>query len=148
MRRGIWLVIALMALMIVMGCGPQPSQKAGQAVLFEGLVNLFDNGIYYRGTQIGSIQGTETGKGNVSRVAIAISPEFAASMGDHVVFFVDKGRLEAAQLQSFGVPLEPGAPICGFGSRAELNWFKFKTLLKDRVGAARQRAFALQARMG
>jgi len=148
MRRGIWFVIALMALMISMGCAPQPSQKAGQAVLFDGLINVFDNGIYYRGTQIGSIQATETGKGNVTRVTIAISPEFAANMGEHVVFYVDGGHLEAAQLQSFGIPLEPGAPLCGFASQAEFNWFKFKTLLKDRVGAARQRALGLQARMG
>ena len=148
MRRGIWFVIALMALMVSIGCAPQPSQKAGQAVLFDGLVNLFDNGIYYRGTQIGSIQTTEAGKGNVTRVNIAISPEFAASMGDHIAFYVDGGRLEAAQLQTFGTPLEPGAPLCGFVSKAEFNWFKLKTLLYDRVGAARQRALALQARMG
>jgi len=148
MRRGIWFVIALMALMISMGCAPQPSQKAGQAVLFDGLINLFDNSIYYRGTQIGSIQATDTSKGNVTRVTIAITPEFAAGMGDQIVFYVDGGHLEAAQLQSFGIPLEPGAPLCGFASKAEFNWFKFKTLLKDRVGAARQRALGLQARMG
>lgn len=148
MRRGIWFVMALMALMISMGCAPQPSQKAGQAVFFDGLINVFDHGVYHRGTQIGSIQATETGKANVTRVTIAITPEFAASMGDHVVFYVDGGHLEAAQLQSFGIPLEPGAPLCGFASKAEFNWFKFKTLLKDRVGASRQRALALQARMG
>lgn len=148
MRRGIWFVMALMALMISMGCAPQPSQKAGQAVFFDGLINVFDNGIYYRGTPIGTIQATETGKANVTRVTIAISPEFAASMGEHVVFYVDGGHLEAAQLQSFGIPLEPGAPLCGFASKGEFNWFKFKTLLKDRVGASRQRALALQARMG
>lgn len=148
MRRGFWFLIVLMALMVSVGCAPPNSQKAGQAVLFDGLVNIFDDGVYYRGTLIGSTQGTETGKGNVTRINIAISSEFAPNMGEHVVFYVDRGRLEAAQLQSFGTALEQGAPLCGFGSKVEFNWFKFKTLLNDRVGAARQRALALQARMG
>lgn len=149
MRRGLRFLIALMALTVVgMGCAPQPSQKAGQAVLFDGLINLFDDGIYYRGSRIGNIQATETGKGNVTRVNIAISAEFSSNVGDHVVFYVDGGHLEAALLQPLGAPLEPGMPLCGFGSKAEFNWFKFKTLLNDRVGAARQRTMALQTRMG
>jgi hypothetical protein len=137
-----------MALMIGAGCAPQPSQKAGQAVFFDGLTNVFDDGVYLRGTRIGNIQAAETGKGNVTRINIAIAPEFASNMGAHMAFYVDGGRLEAAQLQNFGTALEAGAPLCGFASKAEFNWFKFKTLLNDRVGAARQRALALQARMG
>ncbi len=148
MRRGFWFLIAIMTLTVGVGCAPQPSQKAGQVVLFDGMINVFDDGIYHRGSRIGSIQATETGPGNVTRVQIAISPEFAPSMGDHVAFYVDGGHLEAVLLQPFGAPLAPSAPLCGFGSKVDFNWFKFKTLLNDRVGAARQRALMLQTRMG
>ncbi|MFZ1985701.1 MAG: hypothetical protein WAU91_14880 [Desulfatitalea sp.] len=147
MRRGVWFGIVLMVLLIGAGCSPQPSQD-GQKVLFDGLTNVFDNGVYYRGTQVGTIQSKETGSANVTRITIMVTPDFAPWMGNHVVFFVDGGRLEAVQLQAFGDPLEKGAPLCGFASKAEFNWFKFKTLLNDRVSAARQRALALQAGLG
>lgn len=147
MRRGVWFGIVLMVLLIGAGCAPQPSQD-GQKVLFDGLINVFDSGVYYRGMQVGTIQSTETGSANVTQVTIALTPDFTPRMGNHVVFYVDGGRLEAVPLQAFGDPLEKGAPLCGFASKAEFNWFKFKTLLNDRVGAARQRALALQARLG
>jgi len=147
MRRGVWFGIVLMVLLIDAGCAPQPSQD-GQKVLFDGFTNVFDKGVYYRGTQIGTIQSTETGSANVTQITIAVSPDFKPQMGNHVVFYVDGGRLEAVQLQAFGDPLEKGTPLCGFASKAEFNWFKFKTLLNDRVSAARQRVLVLQARLG
>lgn len=81
------------------------------------------------------------------QVVIQLSPDALQTLGSPV-FYVDRGRLEAERLDCLSSPLEKGALLCGLASKTELNWFKFKTVLRDRMAAARQRALFLRARFG
>ena len=64
------------------------------------------------------------------------------------VFFVDNGRLTAFRIAPLGKPTTQGDNLCGFGSKAALNWFRFKTLLTNRIYKARQIADTLTRRFG
>jgi hypothetical protein len=155
MRPGSWLGLALMISVLLAGCAPKPSQpskvsKSSQddiAVLFDGIANLCDQGVYLNGVRIGQIQSSQLGAGNVTKTSIQLSPEAVQMLGN-MVFYIDMCQLKAVELQGVGAPFQKGAPLCGFTSKAELNWFKFKTLLSDRIAAAKRRAAALQARFG
>jgi hypothetical protein len=155
MRPGSWFGSALMISVLLAGCAAKPSQpsKASQAsqngiaVLFDGIANLCDQGVYLNGVRIGQIQSSQLGAGNVTKTSIQLSPEAVQMLGN-LVFYVDMCRMQAIALQGIGSPFQKGAPLCGFTSKAEFNWFKFKTLLSDRIAAARRRAMALQARFG
>jgi hypothetical protein len=43
---------------------------------------------------------------------------------------------------------DQGDLLCGFNSWASLNWFKFKTLISDRIAVAKYRARNLNDRFG
>lgn len=149
MRRWGGFYTALMILTItvgVAGCARVPQQD-GYAVMFEGAVRLYDDGVYYNGTRVGEVQSAEKGNGFVTRLRIGFAPEFIEKMGANLAMYVDNGRLVADKLQGLGGDLDPQVPLCGFSSQVGFNWFKFKTLLNDRIPAARQRALELQARM-
>lgn len=158
MRPGSWFGFALMISVLLAGCSSKPSQpsnaskvsKTSQdaiAVLFDGIANLCDQGVYLNGVRIGQVQSSQLGAGNVTRTNIQLSPEAVQMLGN-MVFYIDMCRLQAIELQGIGSPFQKGAPLCGFTSKAELKWFKFKTLLSDRIAAAKRRAMALQARFG
>jgi hypothetical protein len=143
-----WVGILLVLSLLALGSGCAKAKQDGHAVMFEGLVQLYDQGVYFNGTRVGEVQSVDKGAGHVTRVLIQFSPGFIEKMGSNVAIYVDGGRLQADKLQGLGGALDPAAPICGFGSQAALNWFKFKTLLNDRIPVAQRRALELQARMG
>ncbi|KJS30319.1 MAG: hypothetical protein VR64_16575 [Desulfatitalea sp. BRH_c12] len=152
MRAGIWFGFILM-LAVFAGCAPPEASRVTSqedyAVMFDGLANVYDQGVYLDGAQIGQIQSTEVGVGNVTRMMIRLSPQALQEMGTNTVFLVKMGRLEGLRLQGLGAePLQKGAPLCGFTSTADWTWFKVKTLLNDRIVAAQKRAQALQLRFG
>lgn len=147
MRHRVLVCATLMLIFMVAGCAVNQSQT-GDAVLFDGPVHLFDEGVYWQGTKVGTVVNQETGSGNILRVTVDLSPELKNQMGNNMAIYVDNGRLSVARLQGIGEPLEAGTPLCGFTSKTDLHWFKFKTLLNDRITKATQRALSLQAQFG
>lgn len=145
MRRWGGMVMTLIIIALVAGCAKAPQE--GYVVMFEGSIRLYDNGVYFNGTNVGEVLTTEKGSGYVTRLMVHFNPEFINKIGQNVALYVDGGRLAVDKLQGIGGRSEEKTPLCGFGSEAAFNWFKFKTLLKDRIPAATQRALALQARM-
>lgn len=139
-RFSITLIIAAVAF----GCAPQVKQD-GNAVLFDGIINLYEEGVYFGGERVGSIQSREIA-GGITKLIIRLSPDFVAQTGNNLALYIHAGRLEAAMLQRIGQTLGKDALLCGFASKSELNWFKIKTLLNDRIDAAQKRAAALQMR--
>ena len=147
MRLWVGFLVTLLVYVVATGCAPKDKQD-GYAVLFDGQIHLYDDGVYYTGNQVGSIQSKQAGEGGITRLTIALSPDFVADTGNNLALYVHAGRLEVAKLQTLGQVLEKDALLCGFVSKSELTWFKIKTLLNDRIKAAQIRAAALQARLG
>ncbi|MDA8139843.1 MAG: hypothetical protein M0036_14430 [Desulfobacteraceae bacterium] len=146
MRRRVGILLLLSILALFSGCAK--AKQEGHAVMFEGLVQLGEQGVYFKGERVGEVLSLDQGAGYVTRAMVRLSPEFITHMGNNMALYVDSGLLQADTLQGMGGEFDPTVPICGFGSQAAFNWFKFKTLLNDRVFVARQRALELQARMG
>ena len=148
-KMRLWNAIALvMALIGLMGCSPMVASQEGIDVMFEGNPRIYKQDVYYRGQVIGQILNQEEGNGSVYKVSIRLVPEYDKEAGKHWVFYADNGGLNASKISAGGQPLTKGDKICGFSSKAALNWFKLKTLLSDRVYKANQIAGALSRRFG
>jgi hypothetical protein len=130
------------------GCSQSGSKQEGIQVMFENNPRVYKNQVYYFGQVIGQVVDQKPGNGSVFMVVIRLASAYAKDVGHHWVFYVDNGCLNAAMLNASGAPLEAGGRLCGFDSKAALNWFKFKTLLTDRVYKATQKAESLSRRFG
>lgn len=151
MRRGSLCFIGVVcALIMIAGCSAseKPNPKGGVGVLFDNVPLLFDAGVYHLGSQVGEIVTTTNGVAGVTKLVVTLQPEFAAREGGNLAFYAHAGRLEAVTLANMGRPLENGAVLSGFTSKAGLYWFRLKTLLSDRVSSASRRAEQLNQRLG
>jgi len=146
MRLWVGFTMTLLIVALTVGCAPQGKQD-GYAVLFDGMVNIFEDGIYFNGKEVGGVLSKVENTSGVTTLSVSLSPEFVAEIGNNIAFYAHAGRLEATRLQRMGQALKKGEPLCGFISKSELNWFKIKTLLNDRINAAKKRAATLQARL-
>lgn len=147
MRYWIAIVLAVAGIGLA-GCNPMTSSRQGRGVMFESPPRIYKQEVFYGGRAIGRILDQKTGRGSVHKVTIQLSPEHINKTDSNWVFYVDDGRLTAFPIAAFGNPLAQGDNICGFGSKAALNWFRFKTLLTDRIYRARQIADTLTRRFG
>jgi hypothetical protein len=144
-----WFVVVIaMACIGLTGCNPLTSDQQGHDVIFENAPGIYKQEIYYRGRTIGRILDQKTGQGWVHKVTIQLSPEHAGKTDSNWVYYVNKGRLTAYRIAALGNPQDQGVNICGFDSKAALNWFRFKTLLTNRIYKARQMADSLTRRFG
>ena len=139
------MVVALIGLM---GCSPMVSSQEGIDVMFERNPRIYKQDVYYHGHIIGHILDQKAGNASVYKVTIRLVSEYDQLAGKHWVFYAENGGLNASKISAAGQPLTAGDKICGFGSKAALNWFKLKTLLTDRVYKANQIADALSRRFG
>jgi hypothetical protein len=146
-KRWIAIVLAVAGIGLA-GCNPMTSSRQGLGVVFENPPRIYQQEVYFRGQTIGQILDQETGRGSVHKVTIQLAPEHLNKAASNWVFYVDKGRLNAFQIAAFGNPPDPEANICGFGSKAALNWFRFRTLLTNRIYKAGQIANDLTRRFG
>ena len=122
------------------------NDRQGIHVYFESSPNIYQSDVYWFGKVVGKITDHQVGRGSVARLTIQIDPQFKERVGSHWAFYVDQGRLTAGQLSLSGDAVGAGDSICGFNSKASFNWFKFKTLLNDRVGRAMNMADQLHLR--
>ncbi|MEJ2158467.1 MAG: hypothetical protein P8X96_24345 [Desulfobacteraceae bacterium] len=143
-RQVVLVIITLMVFAGIVGC--QPSGGEGIHVMFKGVPKIHHTEVYHNGRVVGSILEQATDSNGASQVTIRIDPEFRPYAGHHWAFYVDMGRLTAGRLNSSGEPLQPGDLMCGFHSKAAFNWFKVKTLLRDRIAEAGRRAEKLHFR--
>jgi hypothetical protein len=144
-----WIAVMLsMAVIGLVGCNPMTSSQQGLGVMFDSPPRIFKQEVYYRGQAIGRILDQKTGQGSVHKVTIQLAPEHINKAGSNWVFYVDNGRLTAFRIAAFGNPAANGDNICGFSSKAALNWFRFKTLLTNRIYKANQIADVLTRRFG
>jgi hypothetical protein len=144
-----WIAVVLtMAVIGLVGCNPMTSSQQGCGVMFESPPQIYKQEVYYQGQTIGRILDQKTGQGSVHKVTIQLAPEHFNKAGSNWVFYVDNGRLTAFRIAALGNPPAKGGNICGFSSKAALNWFRFKTLLTNRINKATQIAGALTRRFG
>lgn len=145
MKYIVVVVIALSTFAGVIGC-QNTGGGDGIHVMFKGVPKIQTTDVYHNGRVVGSILEQSTVKGGASMVKIRISPDYKRHAGTHWAFYTDMGRLTAGRLNSSGSPLTPGDRVCGFHSKAALNWFKVKTLLSNRISEAGRRAEKLYRR--
>lgn len=124
----------------------QKGQEGGLKVFFETLPNLQENQVFYKGEVVGTIQSSSIGGFRVAKLIVILKDDFREQTGNNLAFYVRYGRLEAIKLSSVGQPLSAETRFCGFNSSMELNWFKIKTLIGDRIVAAEKRANFLEHR--
>ena len=147
MRR--WCAIVIVAALTgLTGCNPMTASQQGRGVIFENNPRINTQDVYYQGRSIGRILDQQSGNALVHKVTIQLSPEYADMASSNWVFYVENGHLTAFKIAAFGNPLPKDTNICGFGSKAALNWFWFKTLLTNRIYKAHQKADALTRRLG
>lgn len=140
----VWGAIGLaLVLFGLAGCNPSGSDQQGIHVLFESNPRLYQPDVYYFGQVVGQVIDQKQGAGTAYRVTVRLKPEYGKEASTNWVFYADNGSLNVARLSGPGRPLNPGDNICGFGSKAALNWFKLKTLLTDRIYKATQKAKSL-----
>jgi hypothetical protein len=144
-KHAVTLLIIL--LFMVQGCQINGGQK-GIHVYFEQQPGYYQENVYWFGQVIGKIVDSQVGTGAVTRITVQLDPSFKDRAGKNWAFYMDSGRLTAGQLSPNRKPLQAGESISGFNSRAAFNWFKFKTLLNDRVGRSQRRADRLRLRFG
>lgn len=114
--------------------------------MFDGRPNITQPEVYFANKVVGKITSRQMGKGSVEMITIGLLPEFKKQVGRHWVFFVDTGRIQAARIGSAGKTISADDRLCGFRSKSAFHWFKFKTLLSDRVYKASLRAETLYRR--
>ncbi len=112
----------------------------GIHVLFKGVPKIQHTDVFYQGRVVGAILEQSTADGGASMVTIRISPEYMQHAGRHWAFYVDMGRLTAGRLSGSGNPVQNGDRMSGFQSKGAFNWFKVKTLLRDRIAESGRRA--------
>jgi hypothetical protein len=134
-----------LVLLLLVGCNA-PSSNQDLKVMFDGRPDITHPDVYFVSKMVGKITSRQMGKGSVEMITIGLLPEFKKSIGRHWVFFVDNGRIQAARIGSAGKPISTADRLCGFRSKAAFNWFRFKTLLSDRVYKASLRAEMLYRR--
>ncbi len=134
-----------LVLLWLVGCDAA-SSKPDVEVMFDGRPNIAQPQVYFANRVVGNITSRQMGKGSVEMMTIDLAPEFKKHIGRHWVFYVDNGLVRAARIGSAAKPLSEDARLCGFRSKSDLNWFKFKTLLSDRVYKASLRAEMLYRR--
>lgn len=147
MRSWTAMVLA-MTLIGLSGCSPMASKPKGIDVMFADNPQIYKENIYYQGIVIGQVTSQTAGRGSVHMVTVRLVPEYRKEAGRHWVFYADNGALKASKISPAGQPLSAGDKVCGFGSKAGLNWFKLKTLLSDRVYKANRMAIELSRRFG
>ena len=147
MRYWIAIVLAMTGFGFA-GCNPMASSRQGLDVMFESPPGICNQEVYYHGRTIGRILDQKTGRGSVHKVTIQLSPEHNNKSGTNWVFYVDNGRLTAFRIAAFDNPLAQSGNLCGFSSKAALNWFRVKTMLTNRVYKARQIADTLTRQFG
>ena len=130
------------------GCNQSGSGQEGIEVMFAHNPRIYKTEVYYLGQVIGQVIDQKAGNGAVYKVVVRLVSDYAKDVGHHWVFYAENGSLNAATLNASGQPLATGSKLCGFNSKAALNWFKFKTLLTDRVYKATQQAELLSRRFG
>lgn len=143
-RHSLLMLLIVVIMTSLSGCASKSFQE-GTEVMFKGPLFVNNDGVYFNGMSVGTIKSVDTDSANITKVVIVAQSDFKNQLGDRFVVYAHAGRLEMDALKSFGNPLDTGMPLCGFSSKSELRWFKFKTLLKDPVAAARERAQALSA---
>lgn len=142
-KKTVW-VLGLI-LFFIGGCEITPS-KQGLDIMFDGRANITQPEVYFSNKVVGEIMSRQLGNGSVEMITITLAPEFENQIGRHWVFYIRNGRLIAARIGSDRKTLPADAKLCGFHSKSALNWFKFKTLLDDRVYRASLRAEQLYRR--
>lgn len=143
-RRKLFWTLGLVFFLLV-GCN-EASSKHDLQVMFDGRPNITQPDVYFANKVVGKITDRQMGKGSVEMIAISLLPEFKKQIGRHWVFFVDNGRIQAARIGSADTPISDDDRLCGFRSKSAFNWFRFKTLLSDRVYKASLRAEMLHRR--
>lgn len=150
MYAGLWcrkFLVALIIAILAAGCSQGVKNDSGVYVMFDGRPNLSsDHHVYYNGFTVGEIKAVEFKGSTITRMTIAIAPQYKNRVDDHWAFYVDRGRLLAVRLKGGGAPLRDGDKLCGFKTSTAYHWFKFKTLLSDRAYKAGKRANHLFAR--
>lgn len=144
MRRWGSFSMLLILFFLVVGCQTSSRQDV-YYVLFDGMPNIFDRGIYFRNIQIGDIVSQAAAKNNIYRLAISIGPEHKDLMTDNIAFFISTGRLEYTRFSNFGNPLPPEARLSGFHSKSSLLGFRVKNIMRPLSGAAAKRADRLNS---
>ena len=134
-----------LVLLWLAGCDAA-SSKPDLQVMFDGRPNITQSQVYFANNVVGKITSRQMGKGSVEMITIDLAPEFKKHIGPHWVFYVDNGVVQAARIGSAAKPFSKDARLCGFRSKSALNWFKFRTLLSDRVYKASLRAEMLYRR--
>jgi len=144
-----WSAAFLLAffILVLSGC-TQNATHEGIYVMFKGRTYIPKGDVYYHGKVIGQIESKEVNHSSIGKVSVRLIPEFEKQMGTNWAFYLKHGRMMAAKLYGSGRPLHAGDKVCGFNSKTAFYWFKFKTLLTDRVTRARMRADNLFRRFG
>jgi hypothetical protein len=143
-RMQLFCAVGLVFLLLI-GCDAASSKQDLQ-VMFEGRTTITQPEVYYANKVVGKITSRQKGRASVEMITIDLAPEFKKRIGSHWVFFIDSGRIQAARIGSADKPLSADVRLSGFRSKSALNWFKFKTLLSDRVYKASLRAEMLYHR--
>jgi len=142
-------IFALSVVLFIAFQGCQNNKnRQGIHVFFESPPSFYQQDVYWFGQAVGKIVDQQVGRSSVARITVQLDPQFEKRIGKNWAFFVEQGRLTACQLSLSGDTFAAGDNACGFNSKAALNWFKLKTLLNDRVGAAMRKADRLQMRFG
>lgn len=143
-RTQFFCALGLVFLLLV-GCNAASSKQDLQ-VMFDGRPHITQPDVYFANKVVGKITSRHTGKGSVEMITIGLLPEFKKRIGRHWAFFVDNGRIEATRIGSADKPVSADDRLCGFRTKSAFHWFKFKTLLSDRVYKASLRAEMLYRR--
>ena len=141
-------IVWVMGLILLLSTGcERTSSKQGLDIMFDGRANITQPEVYFAHKVVGEIISRQMGNGSIEMITVTLAPEFNDQIGRHWVFYVDSGRLNAATIGSDSRALiTADVKLCGFHSKSALNWFKFKTLLSDRVYRASLRAERLYRR--
>ncbi len=148
-NKGAWLTVFGMILMFLVLAGCQPGgQQDGIHVMFEEKPRINGDGVFWHGQTIGTVSGIQVGNNAITKVTVRLDNPFKQHAGHNWAFYVHRGRLMADRLSITGESVATGDHVCGFSSKAALNWFKIKTLLNNRVSKAKRRAQSLERRFG
>jgi hypothetical protein len=147
-----WAITGILILIVVLGIGTlrttPPQHDAGYAIIFDKMPNVSDERIFFSNEPIGKIQSRHEGAVGVVKLVVDLNADFLDQLGNNIAFYPEHGRLTADKLQTTGEALSKDAVLCGFTSKAAFNWFKFKTILSNRISAAGRRAQALMKESG